>query len=202
MNIIGPDALVFGVDDIAACAQYLTDYGLTPVGVTAQGGRFEALDGTAVEIRAQDDPALPPSLGTASLLRETVYGVADAATLDAIEAELTRDRVVVRQGDVLRTTDDLGFALAFQVTVRKPLSMPAESVNAPGDAPQRAPNALGLPPDLVARPARCRMSCTSFRTRPRPRRFMPAWVLSAQTGSQASAPSCALRARKTTTRCS
>ena len=107
MNIIGPDALVFGVDDIAACAQYLTDYGLTPVGVTAQGGRFEALDGTAVEIRAHDDPALPPSLGTASLLRETVYGVADAATLDTIEAELTRDRVVVRQGGVLRTTDDL-----------------------------------------------------------------------------------------------
>jgi hypothetical protein len=28
MNIIGPGALVFGVDDIAACGQYLFDYGL------------------------------------------------------------------------------------------------------------------------------------------------------------------------------
>ena len=37
MNIIGPDALVFGVDDVAACSRYLTDYGLTPVG----NGRFE-----------------------------------------------------------------------------------------------------------------------------------------------------------------
>ena len=36
MNIIGPDALVFGVDDVAACAQYLTDYGLKPVGVDPQ----------------------------------------------------------------------------------------------------------------------------------------------------------------------
>ena len=71
MNIIGPDALVFGVDDLAACSQYLTDYGLTPVEQTAQGGRFEALDGTAVEVRAKDDPALPPALGTASMLRET-----------------------------------------------------------------------------------------------------------------------------------
>jgi hypothetical protein len=35
MNIIGPDALVFGVDDVAACAQYLTDYGLAPVDVSA-----------------------------------------------------------------------------------------------------------------------------------------------------------------------
>jgi len=52
MNIIGPDALVFGVDDVGACAcaQYLTDYGLTPVGVTVDGGRFEALDGTAIII--------------------------------------------------------------------------------------------------------------------------------------------------------
>ena len=46
MKIIGPDALIFGVDDVGACARYLTDYGLRPVDVDAAGGRFEALDGT------------------------------------------------------------------------------------------------------------------------------------------------------------
>ncbi|HET6827355.1 MAG TPA: glyoxalase, partial [Ramlibacter sp.] len=61
MNIIGPDALVFGVDAVAASGQYLTDYGLTPAG----NGRFEALDGTAVVIAAAGDPALPPPMGTA-----------------------------------------------------------------------------------------------------------------------------------------
>ena len=55
MNIIGPDALVFGVDDVAACAQFLTDYGLTPVGVDERGGRFEAEDGTAVVIARADE---------------------------------------------------------------------------------------------------------------------------------------------------
>ena len=40
MNIIGPDALVFGVDDLVACRQYLIDYGLHDAG----NGRFEALD--------------------------------------------------------------------------------------------------------------------------------------------------------------
>ena len=39
MNIIGPDELVFGVDDVAACSQYLIDYGLTPIGANADGGR-------------------------------------------------------------------------------------------------------------------------------------------------------------------
>ena len=28
MNIIGPDAVAFGVDDVAACKEYLTAYGL------------------------------------------------------------------------------------------------------------------------------------------------------------------------------
>lgn len=149
MKIIGPDALVFGVDDVAACAQYLTDYGLSP---GATPGYFEALDGTAVVIRAKDDPSLPPSMGTASMLRETVYGVADQYSLDAIAAELAKDREVSREGGVVRAVDDMGFALAFQVTMRRPISLPAESVNAPGAQPQRGANSLGLSPDMAARP--------------------------------------------------
>ncbi|MBG7619463.1 VOC family protein [Herbaspirillum sp. AP02] len=147
MNIIGPDALVFGVDDLPACRQYLLDYGLSDAG----GDRFEALDGSAIALRARDDATLPPAMGTASLLRETVYGVADAASLDAIETELRRDREVSRHDGVVRSVDDMGFALAFQLTVRRPLVMPAERVNGPGD-PQRAPNQLGLPPELPALP--------------------------------------------------
>jgi hypothetical protein len=75
MNIIGPDALVFGVDDVAACAQYLTDYGLQPAG----NGRFEALDGTASSCSpTRTTPACRRAMGTASMLRKTIYGVADA----------------------------------------------------------------------------------------------------------------------------
>ncbi|WP_077035458.1 VOC family protein [Pelomonas sp. KK5] len=153
MNIIGPDALLFGVDDVAACARYLTDYGLRPVGVTAAGGRFEALDGTAIVIAHKDDPALPPGLGTASMLRETVYGVADAATLEAIAAELMKDREVHRSADgAIHSRDDMGFALAFQVTVRKPLSLAAEAINAPGAAPQRAVNVAAVDEAAVIAP--------------------------------------------------
>jgi hypothetical protein len=148
MKIIGLDALVFGVDDVAASRQYLTDYGLKDAG----DSRFEALDGTSIVIRAKDDPSLPGGMGTASMLRETVYGVADAATLDAIEAELRRDRAVTRRDGVLRCVDDMGFALGFQVSVRRQISLPAETVNAPGAAPQRGPNALGLPPEMPALP--------------------------------------------------
>ncbi|HEU0201725.1 MAG TPA: VOC family protein [Burkholderiaceae bacterium] len=152
MNIIGPDALVFGVDDVAACSQYLTDYGLKPVGLNPHGGRFEALDGTAIVIRRNDDPSLPPAMDTASQLRETVYGVADEATLASIEKELAKDRKVARADGRVRTTDDMGFALAFQVTVRRPLQLAGERVNAPGSAPQRPANLVAVDQNAVVVP--------------------------------------------------
>lgn len=149
MNIVGPDSLVFGVDDIEACTQYLTDYGLEPVGE----GRFEALDGTSVVIRPKADESLPPPLETASQLRKTVYGVADQKVLEDIEAELSKDREVKRLPDgSLESVDDMGFTLGFQVTVRRSLSLAAESVNAPGAPVQRPVNMIGADREADAKP--------------------------------------------------
>jgi catechol 2,3-dioxygenase-like lactoylglutathione lyase family enzyme len=153
MKIIGPDYLVFGVDNVDACVQYLTDYGLKPGKLDEGGGYLEALDGTGIEIRHRDDPRLPKAMETANTLRETVYGVADEATLQAIEAELSKDRTVVRGEDgVLRVVDDMGFALGFRITLRRPLAMPGEISNAPGAELGRAINSLGASDDMPALP--------------------------------------------------
>src|SRR5262249_33806607 len=74
MNILGPDSLVFGVDDVESCIRYLSDYGLMPCDVSPQGARFEALDATSVVIRRRDDPTLPTPLETGTMLRKTIYG--------------------------------------------------------------------------------------------------------------------------------
>jgi catechol 2,3-dioxygenase-like lactoylglutathione lyase family enzyme len=153
MNIIGPDSLVFGVDDVGACSQYLTDYGLKPVGVTETGGTFEGLDGTSVTIRGAHDTSLPPPLGTASMLRKTTYGVADLGALAAVGAELRKDREVRTLADnSIESVDDMGFVIGFQVSVRRPLNLPGELVNAPGAAPQRPPNVVAANEDAVIRP--------------------------------------------------
>ncbi|MCC7101410.1 MAG: VOC family protein [Rubrivivax sp.] len=141
MNIIGLDSLVFGVDDLAACAQYLVDYGLRDAG----NGRYEALDGTAVVIANESDTALPKAPASGCSLRKTVFGVADAATLDAIAEELGRDRPVRRLADgSVESHDDDGFVLGFQRTVRRPVGTPGELSNAPGAPIQRAVNTLGV----------------------------------------------------------
>jgi catechol 2,3-dioxygenase-like lactoylglutathione lyase family enzyme len=153
MNIIGPDELVFGVDDVAACAEYLTDYGLRPVDVTARGGRFEAMDGTAIVVRLADDPSLPRAMGPPPSLRETAYGVGDDATLESIATELRKDREIQRGADgSVRCLDNMGFALRFQRTTRRPFTAPPDLTNAPGSPPQRPPNALGLTPDMEVVP--------------------------------------------------
>ena len=153
MNIIGPDSLVFGVDDVAGSTQYLTDYGLQPVGVDAAGGRFEALDGTSIVIRHKDDTTLPPPLGTASMLRKTLYGVHDQATLASIAVELGKDRAVRHLPDEsIESLDDMGFVIGFQVTVRRPLHMPAEAINAPGAPAGRPANVVAVDENAVIVP--------------------------------------------------
>ena len=79
-------------------------------------------------------------------------GVADAATLDAIAAELSKDRTVTHEHGVVRSHDDMGFALAFQVSVRRPLDLPAETVNAPGAPVQRPANTVAVDQNAPALP--------------------------------------------------
>jgi catechol 2,3-dioxygenase-like lactoylglutathione lyase family enzyme len=153
MNIIGPDYLVFGVDDVKACTDYLTTFGLKPVEVSDAGGRFEALDGTGIIVRHRSDPQLPDALPTSTMLRQQIYGVADQETLDQIADELSRDRKVQRLADgTIESHDDFGFALKFQLTIRRTLDMPAEKINAPGAPAQRKPNEIGVWEEMPALP--------------------------------------------------
>lgn len=141
MNIIGLDALVFGVDDLAGSAQYLRDYGLNDVG----GGRFEAMDGTAIVIVDENDPTLPAPPAPGCRLRRTVMGVASNDDLDAIATELKRDREVRQRPDgVIESVDDEGFAIAFQLSVRRPFEKAGEIANAPGSPFRRPVNHLGV----------------------------------------------------------
>lgn len=147
MKIVGLETLTFGVDDVRGASRFLVDYGLSPVEMSERGGRFEAIDGTAVVIARQDDPHLAPAPTPGCRLRKTVMGVADTATLDAIAAELRRDREVRRFADgSIESTDDSNFVIGFQLTARRRFMLPGEVSNAPGGVIFRPVNSLGVPP--------------------------------------------------------
>ncbi|MCO5163785.1 MAG: VOC family protein [Mesorhizobium sp.] len=154
MRIIGPDELIFGVDNISDGRAFLVDYGLDETDSRGdEGGTFEAADGTAITLRRRDDASLPPPLPTATLLRRTIWGVEDEATIEAIADELSKDRDVVRTSDgMLACKDDTGFEIAFRVTRRRKLDLPAEMINSPGAKPGRGPNIVGANEDAPAKP--------------------------------------------------
>ncbi|WDS35031.1 VOC family protein [Pseudoxanthomonas sp.] len=153
MNIIGLDSLVFGVDDYDASVRCLQDYGLKQAHRGMEGGLYEALDGTSIEVRRAGDAGLPSAISRSPNIRETIYGVADQATLDAIGAELSKDRPALLDAEgVLHSRDDSGIAIGFRVTVRRPIVAPPVLINVPGMPPQRPPNVVAADPGAMSEP--------------------------------------------------
>jgi catechol 2,3-dioxygenase-like lactoylglutathione lyase family enzyme len=141
MNILGIEGITYGVTDFATCIRYLQDWGFTRA--EADGpARFLTAEGTWIELRASEDPALPrlrheSPFFTGSCAREVVWGVDSAATLDKLGADLSRDRVVTRDAQgTLHTTDTGGNPIGLRVTQRVALPASSLPVNLPG-APSR-----------------------------------------------------------------
>jgi catechol 2,3-dioxygenase-like lactoylglutathione lyase family enzyme len=152
MKIIGPDSLVFGVDDLETCSKFLLDYGLTKTESSASGGSFAALDGTSIIIRKSNDSTLPTSVAPAPTCRETIYGVVDKASLEAIGAELSKDRDVKLTNGVLHSTDADGYGIGFQITQRRDPQARHYGVNVPYQAPGRPHNEVAANDDAHVRP--------------------------------------------------
>ena len=153
MNIIGPDYLVFGVDDMDACKKTATDYGLVEVEGASGGGTYEAMDGTGIIMRKSSDTGLPSPNARSPNIRDIRYGVADKTALDAIAAELSKDREVTSDNGIISSVDEDGFAISFQETLRRRIEAPHYGVNVPGQEPGRAINAIAnvAEPDLRPR---------------------------------------------------
>jgi hypothetical protein len=157
MGIIGIERIVYGVTDLASCSRYLNDWGFTP---RTDGGRlaFETAEKTCVEIKAHDDPSLPPLRHSSAFFngscgREVIWGVDSEATLGNLRKELGRDReVTMDTHGTLHSSDCAGNPIGFCVTRRVPvIDVPAafNSVGAPRRIDQPADGAAKT---LVARP--------------------------------------------------
>jgi catechol 2,3-dioxygenase-like lactoylglutathione lyase family enzyme len=137
MAIQRTEALVFGVDDIAAGTRYFEDWGLEAVERASTGAVFRTEENQTVEVRGANDAALPAAPDAGPTLREAVWGVDSTAALEALGAELARDRDVAADADgTLHTVDESGFAIAFRVAQRTKADLAAPAFNL-GDAAPR-----------------------------------------------------------------
>jgi len=127
VNIIGIERITYGAANVGLAVRFHKNYGLECVEEGANGADFRLLNNTSVHIRRADDATLPPAQidwagVNDSTAREVVWGVDNRATLDAIGAEIGKDREIRADNEgVLHTVDDQGYHIGFMVTQRRPL---------------------------------------------------------------------------------
>ncbi len=115
MTIFRIESLVYGAEDMEAGARYFEDWGLQAVERGARGAEFRLPSGQTVLVRQAADKSLPATAESGSTLREIVWGVDSAKSLESIGAELGRDREVKAGADgTLHARDESGFAIAFR----------------------------------------------------------------------------------------
>ena len=143
MQILGIYSLDYGVENLDQAIRFYSDWGLELRSSGPSAAEFALADGTTIGIRDARDAVLPPArinwehLG-ASTMREVTWGVDNDATLDAIGAELSKDRPVRSEADgSLHATDDLGFHIAFRVSRRAQIASQLPDTNSVDNAAWR-----------------------------------------------------------------
>ncbi len=122
---IAIECVTYGVQDVGLGSRFFEEFGLIKTESGQSGATYLTKEGSAVQIRLADDPGLPPPIEGPPTIREVVWGVRSKGDLDAIGAELSKDRETFSAADrKLCSTDPNGLAIAFQVSRRKEIPTP------------------------------------------------------------------------------
>jgi catechol 2,3-dioxygenase-like lactoylglutathione lyase family enzyme len=117
MSIERIESVTYGVDDLAECTRFFVDFGLELVEHGDDRAVLTTQVGQKVVLRPNGAPGLPAAVETTPGIREVVWGVDSQQSLDALVAELRRDRdVTVDAHGVAHSYDETGFGIAFAVT--------------------------------------------------------------------------------------
>ncbi|MGC3980361.1 MAG: VOC family protein [Steroidobacteraceae bacterium] len=134
MPILGIESLVFGVDDVAQACRFWADFGLRPLSVQPQLGVFEVASGSKVVVKSKDDPSLPKANFTGQGLREAIWGVDTAESLQTLAENLGTDRQLLTDSDgTMHFAADDGTPMALRVWRKRPVISQPDPVNAPGN---------------------------------------------------------------------
>lgn len=129
MSYTGVDRVVYGVEDVAKARQFYIDWGLKLVDESAGHPVFETLDGTEISLVPASDPNLPPAIEPGSTVRRVVWGVKDAAGLDAVRAKIGKLEGFAEEKYGPSVTDPNGLRITFRVSKRRKLEVKGSPCN-------------------------------------------------------------------------
>ncbi len=116
MSILRIEELVYGVENIEECSDFLKQWGLTEIDSNKTKVSFKTLENQNIILKELDDPSLPPTYEDRPTLREIIWGVDHQDALDEIEKDLVKDREVVKdEAGRLHSHDDRNNYFGFQI---------------------------------------------------------------------------------------
>ena len=143
MTIMRVESLTYGVEDMAIGTRYYDDWGLPKVDHGTHGADYLLPSGQTVKLRNAADPSLSPPTETGSTVRDIVWGVDSAASLDALGSELSRDQKVAHDSEGgLHAKDPWGMPLTFAVAFVLSETVEAWSIAASRSVPRAAARML------------------------------------------------------------
>ena len=132
MPINGIESVVYGVDDVANCTKYLTDFGLAIEASSDRHAVFRLEQGASVVVRALGDPALPPPWCEGNGMQELILGVDTPEALEALVKGVSRDRAVRRDADgTAHFTGPDRMGIGLRVYAKKRVLSAPDPVNSP-----------------------------------------------------------------------
>jgi catechol 2,3-dioxygenase-like lactoylglutathione lyase family enzyme len=133
MAILGIDTLLYGVDDVQTSTRFFEDFGLRLVESSAQESSFELPETSRVVLRPLDHPSLPQSTVEGPGVREVIWGVDSARSVDALARDLGADREIRRDEDgTIHFVTDFGGAMGLREFAKKPVLTAPDPLNSPG----------------------------------------------------------------------
>ena len=139
MNVLGVESVVFGVSDLTESAQFWTDFGLPVEYVNEAEAVFRLASGSRVILYAHGDARLPsPDPFPGDGVKETVWGVDNAADVAAVAARLAGEGVAVRHdadGTIHAVCPD-GQPIAVRVWAKRAVVSEVSPVNTPASYPR------------------------------------------------------------------
>ena len=132
MTVQRVETLVYGVEKeyMADGIRFYEDFGLGVVEKGKNGAVFKTRENQHIVVKPADDPSLPATFETGSTVRETVFGVDSQDALDAIGAEISKDREVTQGSEgVLQYQDPGHLNVGFRVSAIEPVAVEAPLLN-------------------------------------------------------------------------
>jgi len=128
-NFTGIDGISFGIEDMDLAARFYLDWGLQLVSADSNARVYKTMDGTEINLRNWDDPALPQAIEDGSTIREVIWGVQEEKDLNTLCSTLSTKTKLRDVEGRPACTDPNGLTISFRVTQRHNVKVSGTPIN-------------------------------------------------------------------------